>query len=280
MGEMAEDRIYADRRGKRDVYVGAGLGVTLVAISDDRVGRFRLLRGGRVHSVAADETCVVIATDEGIYRATHGEETFEDLGFGPAVAVGLDGEPTATGPDGDPIAAGSDGNLARYDGEGWQSIGQVTDVSAIDGEWVAAPDGAYRLTGSSVERTGLTNVRDVAAGDVPLAGTDDGLYAYGDGSWTREQEGAFSALASDGQRSHAVGETGLFERGDDAWQRRSLPVDEPIVDVGYAQGPIAVTDFGTILVDPPAAKDGAEGWRSRSLGLTDVTSLAVAGSTA
>ncbi|WP_158855323.1 hypothetical protein [Halorhabdus sp. CUG00001] len=271
MGEMAEDRIYADRRGKSDVYVGAGLGVTLVAISDDRVGRFRLLRRGHVHGVAAGDSQVTIATDEGVFRASHGEDTFEDLGFGLAVAVGLD--------DG-PIAASPDGDLARYDGQDWETLGQIADVQAIDGAWVGAPDGAYRLTESSVEQTGLSGVRDVAAGDIPLAATDNGLYAYADGNWAREHDGAFTAVATDGTRAHAVGETGLVERRDGAWHGRSLPVDESLVDVEYAQGPVVVTAAGTMLVDPPAAKDGATGWRSRSLGLADVTGLAVAGSTA
>ncbi|WP_136689460.1 HVO_0234 family beta-propeller protein [Halorhabdus amylolytica] len=265
MGEMAEDRIYADRRGKTDVYVGSELGLTLVAVSDDRVGRFRLIRRGGVQSVAASEETVVIGTDEDVYRAMTEEiESFEALGFGPTVAVDAGG----------PIAASPDGEVARYDGPEWRSLGTVEDPETITGEWIAAGDGLHRIEDETIERRGPA-AHDVTADPVPTAATVDGLYRFADGEWERERRGVFHAITGDGRRSLAVGEEGLIERRDGEWVKREPPTDERIVDVGYGQGIVAVTSAGTILVDPPAAKDGAEGWRSRSLGLSDVTGLAV-----
>lgn len=265
MGEMAEDRIYAERRGRTDVYVGSGLGVTLVAISDDRVGRFRLVRRGEVQSVAANEATVVIGTDEDAYRAPSEDvESFDALEFGPAVAVSTEG----------PIAAPPDGEVARYDGAEWRTLGTVGEPQAIAGEWIAAGDGLYRIENERLDRRGPA-ARDVTADPVPTAATADGLYRFTDDEWDREREGAFHAVAGGSERTLAVGEDGLIERRDGEWVRREPPTDERIVDVGYGRGIVAVTSAGTILVDPPAAKDGAAGWRSRSLGLSDVSELAV-----
>lgn len=273
MGEMAEDRIYADRRGKTDVYVGSPLGLTLVAVSDDRVGRFRLLRRGAVRDVATGSGAVVIATDEDVYRSTNDGESFEATGFGSAVAVGAgDGL----------IAAGPDGAVARLD-EGaseWQRLGSVADVRAIDAGWLAAGDGVYQVREDDLERAGRPTARDVAVGEAVLAANADGIHRYVDGEWGQETSVDVQAVATDGERVHAVGPAGLYEYeggsdSDGEWTRRESPIDEPIVDVGYAGGIVAVTEAGTILVDPAAAKDGAEGWRSRSLGLDDVSGLAV-----
>jgi hypothetical protein len=48
-----------------------------------------------------------------------------------------------------------------------------------------------------------------------------------------------------------------------------------VVDVAYDRGTFAVTDDGRVLLDPVSAKDGSPGWRTRSLGLTDVVGVAV-----
>ena len=265
MGEMAEDRVYADHRGKTDVYIGSELGLTLVAISDDRVGRFRLVRRGQVRALAADDDGVVIGGDD-VYRADNtGDEHFQALGFGPAAAVEMAG----------PIAMSPDGEVARYDGAAWHSLGTVDEPAAIAGEWIAAGDGLYRITGETIERRGPP-ARDVTGGSNPIAATDDGIARYTDGEWTHERRGAFHAVARRGANAHAVGERELLEYSEGEWIERSPPTDERIVDLGYGQGIVAVTAEGTVLVDPPAAKDGAEGWRSRSLGLAGVSGLAIA----
>ena len=270
MGEMAEDRIYADRRGKTDVYVGSPLGLTLVAVSDDRVGRFRLLRRGAVRDVATGDGSVLIATDEDVYRSKDGGESFEATEFGRAVAVGIDDDPIATGPD---------GTVARFDkgADEWQRLGNVTDAHAIDAGWLAAGDGVYRVGNDGLEHAGLGTARDVTAGETVLVVNADGVHRYADGEWTTERSADLQAVASDGERAHAVGTNGLYEYGGEGeWTRRESPIGERIVDVGYAGGIVAVTEAGTILVDPAAAKDGATGWRTRSLGLEDVSGLAVA----
>lgn len=266
MGEMAEDRIYADRRGKTDVYVGAGLGLTLVKISDDRVGRFRLLRRGGITSIAAADGEVLFGTVEDVYRGTESAD-FESLSFGPATAVSWADAPIAVTPDGD---------LARQAGQSWHSLGTVEDVRAIDRDWMATVDGVVRISADGLERVESSpeDVRDVTRIG-SLAATGDGLYRYRDGEWTRERDGTWSVVASDGDRAHAVGEEGFFERIDGEWRKQSLPVEEQLMDVGYGQSLVAITDRGTVLVDPAAAKDGASGWRTRSLGLTDVTGLTI-----
>ncbi|MFB6128802.1 MAG: hypothetical protein ABEJ47_03480 [Halorhabdus sp.] len=268
MGEMAEDRIYADRRGKTDVYVGSSLGLTLVAVSDDRVGRFRLLRRGTVRDVATGDRSVLIATDEDVYRGTDGGESFESTGFGPAVAVGRS--------DG-PIAADPDGVVARLgpEDEDWHRLGQVPDVRAIDGEWLAADDGVHRIDDASLDHVGLTTARDVAVGERVLAANADGVHRYADGEWTTGRSANVHAVATDGERAHAIGDGSLYEYAGE-WTCRESPTDERIVDLGYAGGIVAITETGTVFVDPAAAKDGAAGWRSRTLGLEDVTGLAVA----
>lgn len=274
MGEMAEDRIYADRGGKTDVYVGSPLGLTLVAVSDDRVGRFRLLRRGAVRDVATGGSGVVIATDEDVYRSTDGGESFEATDFGPAVAVGAgDGL----------IAAGPDGDVSRFveETDEWRRLGGVDGARAIDREWLAADDGVHRIGDDRLEHAGLPTARDVAAGETVLAASADGVHRYADGEWTTEDSVDVQAVASDGKHAHAVGADGLYEYDSDGeetgeWTHRESPVDERIVDLGYAGGIVAVTEAGTILVDPAAAKDGAAGWRTRSLGLENVTGLAVA----
>lgn len=269
MGELAEDRIYAERRGKTDVYVGAALGLTRVAISDDRVGRFRLVRRGAVRSVTTDGDAVLLATDEDVYRGEHGVDTFEPLGFGAAVAVGLGG---------DPVAAGTDGTVARYADGDWRRLGTVDDPRSFSGGWLAAADGCYELTDGTVQNRGLTDVADVAVGESGvLAATDDGLYRRREGEWTRERRGDVSVVTAAQHRAHAVAGEQFLEWEDGTWRERSLPVEERVVDVGYGGSLVAVTTAGTILVDPTAAKDGATGWRSRSLGLDRVTGLAVAG---
>lgn len=270
MGEMAEDRIYADRLGKTDVYVATGLGVAVVSVSNDRIGQFSLTHRCEARDVAADGDRLLAATDEDVLVAADPQDgAYEPTGFGPAVAV------TAGRDDGGPVAAGPDGAVARYDGTEWTTLGTVTDPRALDGDLLAAGNGVYRLDGG-LDHVGLEDARDVAVGGAPLAATGSGCYRLGPG-WTRDLDGAFETVASDGGRAHAATTETLYERTDGEWAERSVPVAEPVVDVASTEdgGLFAVTAAGTCLVDPVAAKDGAEGWRHRSLGLPDVAALAV-----
>lgn len=268
MGHMEEDRIYADRLGKTDAFVATSMGVALVSVSNDRIGQFNLAHRCLARDVAAAGSRLLVATDEDVLLTSQPDGgTYEPTGFGPAVAVGSH--------QGTPVAAGPDGAVARrVDGE-WVAVGSLAEVRAIDGDLLATADGVYRL-GEGLEHVGLSEATDVSTTGTPLAATTDGLYRLGPG-WTRDLPDSFTLVTGEGERAHAATAETLYERTDGEWIERSVPTDERLSDVGYTAdgGVVVVTVDGTCLVDPVAAKDGAVGWRSRSLGLPDVTSLAV-----
>ncbi|PSP31262.1 hypothetical protein BRC64_10750 [Halobacteriales archaeon QH_10_67_22] len=176
--------------------------------------------------------------------------------------------------DGRVYAATETGVLA---GEGFESLSfdrPAVAVAAGD----AGDAGVFRVHGDEVVDVGLSDVRDVAAAGVPLAATGDGLYRLGNG-WLCERDGPLGmvAAAGDGDRAHAAtGET-LFVHGEDGWTAVDLPVTDLVADVAYGECVYAVTAAGTVLVaaDPDRTADGAGGWRSRSLGLSDVAAVAV-----
>jgi len=260
--------MYGDRREETVAYLATGQGVATVRVSGDQVGRFGLAHRVPARDVATTDGAVVVATDEAVLV---GPDDFEPLGFGPAVAVGTDRE-------GAVLAADEDGRVARYRDDEWVDLGTVGDVRAIAEGFVAATDGVWRIGGDGLADAGLDAVRDVAVADgVPLAATGEGLYRLGNG-WLREREGAYRVVAAGSGHAHAATATDLFERDGEAWTTVDLPVDEPVVGVGYGECVYAVTDAGTFLVeaDPETTADGAGGWRSRSLGLPDVAALAVA----
>lgn len=268
MGELEEDRIYADTLGKTDVYVVAGIGVVEVSVSNDRIGRFSLAHRCEARDIAADGTGLVVATDEDVLaiEPTAEEPAVERLEFGPAVAVGVADAPLAAAPD---------GTVARATADGWTDLGTVTGPRAIDGPLIATADGVVRV-GEDLEHVGLDDVRDVVGGPTPYAATAEGLYRLGPG-WTRELEADTSVVAAEDSQVHAVTADGLVAKSDDGWHEREVPTDDPLVDVGYVAdgGVVAVTDTGRFLVDPAAAKDGASGWRSRALGLEGTAGFAI-----
>jgi hypothetical protein len=267
MGDIEEDRIYADTLGKTDLFVATGLGVAEVSVSNDRIGQFSLAHRCSARDIAADGTRLLVATDEDVLAIeTAGDElTVESLEFGPAVAVGVADAPLAGRPD---------GTVARYT-DGWEPLGTVETIRAIDGDLVASADGVFRV-GQTLKHVGLDDAYDVVSRETPYAATSAGLYRLGPG-WTRDLDGDFRVVTDGGQQAHAATADALYVREDGAWDRREIPTTEPIVDVGYVAdgGIVAVTASGTCLVDPVAAKDGASGWRSRSLGLPETTALAV-----
>jgi hypothetical protein len=298
MSTIDEKRVYADRTGRRDLFVASAAGLARVAVSGDQVGEFGLVARERALDVATGEAAtgdaVAVATGADVLvgrPATDDPDADADGPTAPDLALGGTGfgRATAVGVhDGRVVAAGQ-GRVARYggpsderdrgadgpggdDGTGdeWTTLGSCEAVRAVDGDLLAAADGCYRLP--TVERVGLDDVRDVARAGA-LAATGEGLYALGTGGTPeRVLEGATSAVASDGDRAHAVREDGtLLARADEGWEPVALPVEGPVADVAYAGATCAVTTDGTVCVE------GSEGWRSRSLGLPDVRRVAASG---
>ena len=248
-----EKRVYADREGSTTAFVAAGAGVVRVEVAGDIVGEFGLERRCDARDVAAAGGRVAVATAEDVLVGTG--DGLEPTGFGPADAVDYR--------DDDGLVAAGDGRVARRGGDGWATLAGPSGVRAVDGDLVAAADGLHRLDGTPV---GLEDVADVAATGRPLAATPAGLYRLANG-WVIDVEGSFRVVAADGDRAHAVTADALYERDGDDW-RVDLPVTEPVADVAHGEGTYVVTEPGTVLIRTD------NGWRHRSLGLSDVTAVA------
>ncbi|MGM0386939.1 MAG: HVO_0234 family beta-propeller protein [Natrinema limicola] len=286
MQSIEEKRIYGDRQGAITAYVASAMGVVRVRVAGDTVGEFGLCERCGARDVAASPDAIAVATDddvrvleleaestsdrEGDTPVVADDESFVETGFGPAVAVGFDGD--------DVLAAGPDGRVARRTAgaDEWTTLSDSleTAVRAIDGDLVGTADGVYRVSDDGLEHAGLSDVRDVSAAGVPLAATADGLYKLGNG-WMTVLEGPFETVAADPRsergelvRAHAVATDGVYEFVADEWHAIDGS-SEQIVGVGYGETTYAVTDEGTFL----AWSDGE--WRTRALGVRDVSGLAV-----
>ncbi len=257
---LSEKRMYGERREATRAYLASGMGVAYVDASDDQVGRFGLERRCTARDVAGADGHLLVATDEDVLVGDEG--AFDPAGFGPAVAVGVG--PTL-------LAAAEDGRVAALDQGDWETLGDVGDVRAIDGNLVATADGVYRRD-DGLEPAGLDDVRDVATPG-PFAATADGVYRFDDG-WELEVTGDATVVSSDGERAHAVVDGTLLERDAGEWRDAGAPAGE-VVDVAYDRATFAVTADGRVLLDPVTAKDGAPEWRTRSLGLADVVGVAI-----
>ena len=297
---LDEKRVYADREGATTAFVASGAGVARVEVSADIVGEFALQRRCTARGVAASAGRLAVATAEDVLVGT--ADGFESTGFGPATAVGYR----------EGLVAAGGGRLARYHDDGWETLAELADVRAIDGDLVAAADGVHRLDGTPV---GLEAVSDVSTAGRPLAATDAGLYYLANG-WMTAVEGAFGVVAqdADGGTAHAAGER-LYEREAE----RSEASDEPsgrrearakraprtgerraerAASTDHREGRHASREDGEwrpveLPVDEPVAgiaygeatyvvteagtflADAGDGWRHRSLGLPDVAGVAV-----
>ncbi|QCW01793.1 hypothetical protein [Natrinema pallidum] len=277
MDSIEEKRVYGDREGASTAYVTSEMGVVRVRVAGDTVGEFGLCERCHARDVAAIGDGVAIATDDDVRVRTleggngTGDETFVGTGFGPAVAVGYD--------DRDLIAADPDGHIARRAAgtDEWTTLenGSGATVRAIDGDLVGTDDGVSRVHGGRLEHAGLTAVRDVSAAGVPLAATVDGLYKLGNG-WLELLGGSFETVAADPrsepgrlERAHAVADDACYEYPIDGEWAQSERSNDAIVGFGYGDTVYAVTADGTFL-----SASGGE-WRTRLLGITDVTGIAV-----
>lgn len=248
-------RVYADATGATTAFVGTAAGVVRVSVSDDIVGEFSLEYAAEVTDLAVADGSLAVGTPDDVF--VRSGETFEATGFGPASAVGHDRS-------GRLIAAGA-GRLARYETE-WTTLAELDAVRAIGSDMVAAASGIHRHDGTHV---GLDDARDVSTAGRPLAATAAGLYYLANG-WMRALEGDVSVVASDGATRHAAaGATCYIGSDDGTWRETELPVAEPIADIAHGGGVYAVTTDGTVLANV------GDGWRHRSLGVPDVTALAV-----
>ena len=273
MSSIDEKRVYADRSGTVTAYVAADLGVATVSVSGDIVGEFSLVERCTARDVATTARGVAVATDDGVLLGDG--ETFERAGDGSAAPSSA----TAVTPlDGDVLAADDEGRVARYDGE-WTTLGECGDIRALDGNLVAAADGVHRVVDDSLAPVGLEDVRDVANTGVPYAATPEGLFRLENG-WMDVLDGDFHVVdatvpeggASDDadvRLAHAATPDALYERMDDDWRERDLPVEESVAGVAYAPGvALSITDQGTLLVD------AGDGFRHRALGLPGTRAVA------
>jgi hypothetical protein len=268
MSDMAEDRIYAEGTDDAVAFVATGVGLVAVSVSGNRIGRFRIDRRGTARDVAAAGERLVVATEEDVLVgcAVVEDTEYHTTGFGPAVAVGFDGE--------DALAADAEGSIGRrVDGE-WFEIADVdAPVRALAGDLVAAGDGVYRADPDGVDYVGLEDARDVTAG--PLVATGDGLYELGNG-WMQALEGAFDAVATDGEAVHAAGEA-VHARTAGEWHRTGAELPGRVAGIAHAGGTYLITEDGSMLAHAGDGLDDAPetDWRSRALGVGDVGGMAI-----
>lgn len=265
-GTLEEKRVFAETGATTTLFVATGAGLARVSVSGDIVGEFTLEHRGETSDVAAADGRLAVATPADVLVWVDGTLVATD--FGPAEATTFH----------DGLVAAGGGRIARHDPEtgNWTTLGELDDVRAIDGDLVAADSGVHRLDGSHV---GLDAATDVATAGRPLAATESGLYYLANG-WMQALEGSFRVVAGQpGGLAHAATADALYQREPTGgqWTPVGLPVDQSIADVASAAASdgagdatrYAVTEQGTVLVD------AGDGWRSRSLGLPDVRSLAV-----
>jgi len=251
---MDESRQIGEERERLRVAVASAVGVVVVRIGGDRVGEFALEHRCEARDVAAADGRLAVATPEDVLLG----DDAAPADFGPATVVGADGATV--------VAVGPDGAVGRHDDE-WTDCGRIERaVRAADGDLLAAADGVYRTDGTHL---GLDDARDVVADG--WAATGAGLYRRTDDDWERAREGDFVAVTAAEDRVVAATADEVAERRDGSWTVTDAPVAESVVDVGLGRGTVAVTERGTVLVD------AGDGWRSRSLGVPDVTRMAALG---
>lgn len=255
MSSIEEKRVYAGKSGEATVRLASEVGVVRVSVSADSIGEFGIERRCTARDLAY---CggLAVATDEDVLL--DGEPT----GFGPALAVGGEGEPVAAGPD---------GRVARYASGEWEELGRIDGIRAIDGDLLATAEGVYRAD-DDLSHVGLEGASDVSVPGVPLAATTEGLYRLGNG-WMREAEGGFERVAADRDsppgelaRACAIGSDALYVY-DGEWREREVP--EPLAAAAIGEAVYGVTSDGTLYVD------AGDGWRSQALGIPGVGAMLV-----
>ncbi|MFB6078749.1 MAG: hypothetical protein ABEJ80_07215 [Halarchaeum sp.] len=255
-----EKRVYADRTGTETLLVGTDRGLAAVAVSADQIGEFALRTTTQVRDVAVAGDRVAVADAEDVRVGAGDGETFEETGFGDAVA--------ASYRDGALLAAGPEGRIGAYDGDAWTTRGIAPTARGADGDLLATADGVYRVTADDVDYAGLDDANDVAAAG-PWAATGDGVYRLGNG-WLDELSGRATAVAARADHAAAVVDDGLHEYDGDGWRERDVPLRD-LAAVAYGAGALYAIDSSSTV-----AVDAGDGWRTRTIGLPGVTAAAVA----
>lgn len=273
MPTIDEKRVYDAKTGTTRALVASSIGVVRVEVSDDIVGEFGIEHRCDARDLATAGGALAVATDEDVLIGA-----FEPTDHGPAVAVGVDGDAT--------FAAAPDGTVSRLvrDADEWEALGTVEEPRRMAGPLVAAADGVHRVRGGVVEYVGLDDVRDVAAGGVPLAVTGEALYTLGNG-WMRDLAGDFRAVATDAASERAVAATPeeLYERADDGVEWDAHP-EAGVVDAAVTSDLlVAVTDDGKLRVRATGTEseegeaDAGTAWRGRHIGVPDAAAVALPG---
>jgi hypothetical protein len=295
-----EKRVYDASEGPTPVFVAGNFGVARVDTSADLVGEFGLTHRCSARDAAGRDGRLAVATDEDVLVGVFGaadandgtDETgdgsndeaidFESLGVGPAEAVGLadDGHLLVARENGTVLRGNATidpkrATTGRGDASDWTDLGELADVRAIDGDFVAAATGVYRATDDGLRHVGLDGVQDVTADGVPLAATEAGLYKLGNG-WMDELSGDFRAVGAASSdpgvlgRAHAASESSLLAHEEGTWHEVELPVEGRVValDHGENGGTYAVTEDGTFLLSV------GDGWNHQTLGLRGVRAVA------
>ncbi|MFB6080946.1 MAG: hypothetical protein ABEJ81_08110 [Haloferacaceae archaeon] len=276
MDDIAEKRVYADRRAGAVAYVASESGLVWVGVAADRIGRFGLARRESVGDVAVVGRVATAPGDDGGATAP-GDD-------GGATATGDDGGATATGDDGGATATGDDGG-ATATADGTAVVAAGADVLVDDeptgfgtavavgadagGAVLAADDGGRvaRLVGEadgSDEWVTLGRVGAVRAVDAGLVAAADGVFrATADGlapaglTDARDVAGGGRPLAATGDGLYALG-NGWLSRLDGPFRAVAAAADGRALAVGDAAYARPSPDDEWERVDLPADVDAAD----------------------
>ena len=265
-GDSADDErlLFGERREETRLLAGSDLGVTQIDLAAAQVGQFSLLERCSVRDIAADESTVIVATDEDVFERT--DDGPQSLGFGPAQAVGIDDD-WVYAADGDRVARLGQEALD----DGWETVGAVETPRRFVGNLLAAD--RLVCVDDDIESEGLSAVHDISR-DEELVATATGLFERRDDECKRVLDGEATAVVAETDRAHAVVDGHLYERDGETWSEQDVPGAEPH-RLAYGQTLVVVDSEGTVHVaaDPEVTHDGHGGWRSQALGLRGVTAL-------
>lgn len=259
MDDIDEKRIFTEKTTERVAFVAAELGLLIVRLAADRVGDYGIAQRCSPHDLATSGTNIALAAED-VYL---GDETgIEPTDFGPSAAVGNHSGVVAASPEGD---------LARYTTSppGWEALGTLDGVTAIDGDLIGTESGVYRLP--ELTPVGLDQVRDIETNGIPLAATQTGLYRLGNG-WMDVLAGDFQMVSgpADGDfPTYAATPTTCYEYRDGDWQSLELPTTAPIVDAAFGDCPYLLAADGTLIAN------AGDGWRPHPVGITKAIGIAI-----